>query len=174
VAAGAPAGVGRCADEGGVALVGYARRLVVPERVKTAIAFLIEQKNDLPSAAAHAGISLRELKRYMGLPQCRRYSLEQRQIALEAFCLGSPAALARVRDQSDNGIAVVNAVRAGEILRTGALEAEAAATKRAPGLQIVILEGNGSKHVAHQPPPLLDVSPVSEAEPVPATSDDAE
>jgi hypothetical protein len=63
---------------------------------------------------------------------------------------------------------VVNAVKAGELLRVGAIEAEAAAQRRAPGLQIVVLQSDGTKHVAHQPPqvPLLDVAPVPEPEPV--------
>jgi hypothetical protein len=153
--------------------VGYARRENVPDRIKVAIAFLIEEKNDLREAAAHAGTTLRELKRYMGLPQVRRYSLEQRQIALEKFCLGSPAALEKVRSTSENGMAVVAAVKAGEQLRIGAVEDEAAATRRAPGLQIVILQPDGRQHVAHKPTPMLDVTPVPEPA-VPATSDDAE
>jgi hypothetical protein len=59
--------------------------------------------------------------------------------------------------------------------RVGAIEAEAAMQKRAPGLQIVIVQKDGSQHVAHQPPqpmPMLDAPvPVSEAEPVPVDTD---
>jgi predicted HTH domain antitoxin len=150
--------------------MGYARRDNVPERVKVAIAFLLEQKDDLAAAAEHAGMTLRELKRSMGRPQVRRYSLEQRQVALEIFCLRSPAALARVRDTSDNGMAVVAAVKAGEMLRTGVLHEEATSKARTPGLQIIVMPA-----LQQQPtPPLLDVMPVPEAEPVPAIAPDAD
>jgi hypothetical protein len=47
--------------------------------------------------------------------------------------------------------------------------------QRAPGLQIVIVESNGSQRVAYQPPPMvpmLDVTPAPEVEP--ATRPDAE
>jgi hypothetical protein len=145
------------------------RRDNVPAKVKVAIQFLLEVKDDLRAAAEHAQISLPELRRYMGKPQVRRYSLEQRQLALERFCLGSPAALTKVRDTSENGMAVVASIKAGEMLRIGALEAEAASQRRAPGLSIVILPALGSSgepKVAYQPPQLLDVTPVPAAEPL--------
>jgi hypothetical protein len=82
---------------------------------------MLEQKPELQAAAAHAGMRTSELRREMGKAHVRRYALAERQIALEAFCLGSPAALARVRDQSENGMAVVAAVKAGELLQQGAL-----------------------------------------------------
>jgi hypothetical protein len=152
--------------------MGHATRsTTVPARVRTAIAFLLEQKDDLPAAAAHAGMTLRELKRWMGRPRCRRYALEQRQIALETFCLQSPAALARVRDTSDNGMAVVAAVKAGEMLRTGVLHEEATTKARAPGLQIIVMPA-----LQQQPTPMqIDVVPAFEGERVPAMpADEAE
>jgi hypothetical protein len=156
------------------ALMGGAKREGIPAKVKTAIAFLIEQRNDLQAAAPHAGISMRELRRAMGQPQVRRYSLEQRQIELERFCLGSPMALARVRDNSENGIAVVNAVKAGELLRVGALQEEGAAQKRQPGLSIILVQKDGGHLVAYEPPkPMIDVTP-PEVEPVPAMPSDAD
>jgi hypothetical protein len=158
--------------------MGYAKRQVVPAKVKVAIAFLIEQSNDVQAAAAHAGISLRELKRYMGLPQCRRYSLEQRQIALERFCLGSPAALTKVRDTSENGMAVVASVKTGELLRLGALHDEATAQKRQPGLSIVLIEKDGGRLVAYEPPqmqtPMIDVTPAPQGVPLPVIPSDAD
>jgi hypothetical protein len=149
------------------------RRENVPAKVKVAVEFLLEQKDDLQAAALYAGISMRELKRYMGKPQVRRYALEQRQLALERFCLHSPAALARVRDTSENGIAVVNAVKAGEQLRVGAVHDEASAERRRPGLQIVILQPGGQQELVPMSPsmPLLDVTP---AEAVPAIPVDTE
>jgi hypothetical protein len=67
----------------------------------------------------------------------------------------------------------VNAVRAGELLAAGALEAEAASRQRGPGLSIVILPATGGEpQVAYQasppmPMPLqIDAAPAPEAEPV--------
>jgi hypothetical protein len=105
----------------------------------------------------------------MRLAHVRRYSLEQRQLALEAFCLGSPAALTEIRDTSENSMARVNAIKAGEQLRIGALEDEAVAQKRAPGLQIVILQPSGKQELVPMSPsvPLIDTIPVpDEAVPV--------
>jgi hypothetical protein len=154
------------------------REPVVPRRVKAAITYMLEQKPDLQAAAAHPGMSTYELRREMGKPHVRRYALAERKFALDAFCLGSPAALAKVRDQSENGMAVVAAVKAGELLQQGALAAEATAQRRQPGLQIVIVADDGSKRVVCGPPeppmPLLDVTPVPEAERVPAIPSDAD
>jgi hypothetical protein len=83
--------------------------------------------------------------------------------------LGSPAALTEIRDTSENSMARVNAIKAGEQLRVGAIEDEAVAQRRGPGLQIVIVQGDGTRQVACQPPqmlPALDVTPAPEAVPV--------
>jgi hypothetical protein len=41
--------------------------------------------------------------------------------------------------------------------------------RRAPGLQIVIIQNDGSQRVAEQPPmPMLGVTPMPEAEPIPS------
>jgi hypothetical protein len=156
------------------------KRQGVPAKVKIAVAYLIEVSSDLKAAAAHAGIHLHELRRSLSRPECRRYALQQRQLALEAFCLKSPSVLNRVVDESQNAMAVVAAVKCGEQLRTGALEAEAAAQKRAPGLSIVImppLGSTGEPKVAFQPPqprPMLDVTPTPDPVPVMPSDADAE
>jgi hypothetical protein len=72
-------------------------------------------------------------------------------------------------------MAVVASIKAGEQLRIGALEAEASAQKRSPGLSIVLIDRGGGHVVAYEPPqpmPLLDVAPVPEAQP--AIPSDAE
>jgi hypothetical protein len=154
----------------------------ISPQVKRAIQYMVDTKADILAAAAHAGMKHYELRRQLGKPHVRQYGFTQRQIAIEAFCLGSPAALSKVRDESENGMAVVAAVKAGEMLKIGAIEAEAAGQRRLPGLQIVIVEGNGSERVAFQPPqqmpPLLDVTPpehlLKEAEPAIAPDAEAE
>jgi hypothetical protein len=54
-----------------------------------------------------------------------------------------PAALTKVRDESENGMAVVAAIKTGEQLRVGAVHDEAVAQKRLPGLHIVLIQGDG-------------------------------
>jgi hypothetical protein len=135
---------------------------------------MLEQQPDLQAAALHAGISTAELRRAMGRPNVRRYSLEQRQLALQTFILGSPAALAKIRDTSPNAMAQVAAIKCGEQLQAGALDVEAAAQRRAPGLSIVLIDRGGGQMVAYQPPtppPMLDVTPVPEAAPVPSDAE---
>jgi hypothetical protein len=65
------------------------KRQGIPAKVKVAIAFLVERQNDMRAAAEFAGLSVYELRRSLMAPHIRRYALEQRQVALEAFCLGS-------------------------------------------------------------------------------------
>jgi hypothetical protein len=156
--------------------MGHAKRLGIPAKVKVAIEYLINQKADYQAAALHAQITTLELRRSMGQPHIRRYALEQRQLALEAFCLGSPAALAKVRDLSENGMAVVASIKAGEQLRVGAIEEEGRAQKRTPGLSIVLVQKDGGHLVAFEPPQqqMLDVTPKPAVEPVPAIPADAD
>jgi uncharacterized protein YecA (UPF0149 family) len=151
--------------------MGIDKRQGIPLKVRAAIAYLIEEKNDLKAAADHAGIHIHELRRSLGQGHIQRYARDQKRIAIEAFCLGSPAALAKVRDTSENGIAIVNAVKAGEMLRDGALHEEASSQKRIPGLQIVIVT-DGKSEIAYAPQPMIDIAPAPEA--VPATRPDAE
>jgi hypothetical protein len=159
------------------------KRQGVPAKVKIAVEYLIEVSSDLKAAAAHAGIHLHELRRSLSRPECRRYALQQRQLALEAFCLRSPAVLTKVVDEGENSMAIVAAVKCAEQLRTGALEAEAAAQKRQPGLSIVImpaLGATGEPRVAFQPPqprPMLSIEGAAAPampEPVPANTSDVE
>jgi hypothetical protein len=70
-------------------------------------------------------------------------------------------------------MAVVAAIKAGEQLRIGALEDEAASQRRRPGLQIVILQKDGSKELVPMSPPvpLIDATPVPAPLPEPVTAD---
>jgi hypothetical protein len=66
-----------------------------------------------------------------------------------------------VRDTSENGMAVVGAIKAGELLKEGALQAEASAQKRQLGRSIVLIQQR-RQLVAYEPaaaPPSLDVTP---------------
>jgi hypothetical protein len=137
----------------------------VGPQLRAAIQFMIDQQADIVAAATHAKMKPYELRRQLGRPHVRRFAHAQRQVAIEAFCLKSPGVLNRVVDESQNAMAVVAAIKCGEQLRVGAIEAEAAAQRRAPGLSIVVLPPlgtDGQPQVAFSPPaprPMLDVTP---------------
>jgi hypothetical protein len=150
------------------------RRDNIPAKVKVAVQYLIETKDDLKGAALHAQISLHELRRYLSKPQCLRYAREQKKLALEALCLTVPSTLREVMS-GDNEMARLHAVKTAEALRMDAVELEQRGTLRQPGLQIVIVGGPGPPQVVPTMPPrpLLDVTPAParEAEPVPADTE---
>jgi hypothetical protein len=80
--------------------------------------------------------------------------------------------LTEIRDSSLNSMARVAAIKAGEQLRVGALEDQAASNRRAPGLSIVLVQKDGGRLVAYEPPkPTLDVTPAPEAEPLSIPTD---
>ena len=151
------------------------KRTNVPQKVRTAIVYMLEQKADMQAAALAAGLSTYELRRYLGKPQVRQFALEAKKAALEALCLTGPGTLAEVL-KGENEMAKCKAVQIAESLRMDTIELEQRATQRAPGLQIVIALRDGKHEVAYQPTPaMLEVEVVpAEPVPVPAQRPDAE
>jgi hypothetical protein len=110
-------------------------------KVRDAIAILLAQdKYDLPAAAAGAGLPLHRLKDYLSRPSVRSYLRDQRRVQIETLCASNANALARIRDEGENAMAVVNAVRQAETMRARIIEEDgpAGAAKRTAGLVIVI------------------------------------
>ena len=151
------------------------KRTNVPQKVRIAIVYMLEQRADMQAAALAAGLSTYELRRYLGKPQVRQYALEAKKAALEALCLTGPGTLAEVL-KGENEMAKCKAVQIAESLRMDTIELEQRATQRAPGLQIVIVQRDGGQQVAYSPAAMLEVEvvPAPEAVPVPATRPDAE
>jgi hypothetical protein len=120
---------------------------VVPAKAKIATEFLLQSQNyDLTAAARYAGLQngsrLRDL---LKRPHIRNYMWHARRAVVEEVCLGNPPALARVRDSSDNGMAVVGAVRQAEAMRETAIaESRGIIRREAPGL-VIIIEGGGGR-----------------------------
>jgi hypothetical protein len=86
--------------------------------VKTAVAHLMKAgEYDLQGAARAAGMDLAKLRYVLGKSYVRRYMRELRQLEVEALCLGNAAALRKVRDTSENGMAVCQAVAKAEQIR---------------------------------------------------------
>jgi len=80
--------------------------------IKTAVAILLSQSRyDLQQAAIGAGLTTEKLREYLARPAVRTYLRNERRTQLEALCASNANALARVRDEGENAMAVVNAVR---------------------------------------------------------------
>src|SRR3974390_1844108 len=86
------------------------------DRIAVAI-LLAQDKYDLAAAAAGAGLTLPKLREYLSRPSVRSYMRNERRTQLEALCASNANALARIRDEGENAMAVVNAVRQAETMR---------------------------------------------------------
>jgi hypothetical protein len=86
--------------------------------VKLAVAHLMKSgEYNLAGAARVAGMDIVRLRHILGKSYVRRYMREVRQLEVEALCLGNAAALRKVRDTSENGMAVCQAVAKAEQIR---------------------------------------------------------
>jgi hypothetical protein len=150
------------------------REPIVPAKVKEAVDYLFGTPGaTLQTAAQHIGWTTRKLRFYLTQPHVLRWMLHEKQARLEAASAGNIPALLSVRDHGDNAMAKVHAAKTLETMldtvseRTGI--GRQVQQQRQPGLQIVIVQNDGTQQVAYQPPPmqtpLLDVTPVPEAEP---------
>jgi hypothetical protein len=112
--------------------------------VRTAIAILLSQdKYDVAAAAAGAGLTLPKLKEFLNRPSVRTYFREQRRVQIETLCASNANALARVRDEAENSMAVVNAVRQAETMRARIIEEDGPTGTARPACGLVIVIGNG-------------------------------
>jgi hypothetical protein len=123
----------------------------VPARVKLAVAHLMKAgEYDIAGAARAAGMDIVRLRFALGKSYVRKYMREQRLVEIEALCQGNAAALAKVRDTSENGMAV----KAAEQIRSQILSEDGArgSTRPMPGLVIQIV---GSARIEPQQPQRL-------------------
>jgi hypothetical protein len=141
------------------------REPVVPEKVKAAYEYMLSTPGaTLQTAAAHVGWITRKLRFQMSQPHCIRWMLQEKHARLEAASAGNIAALLSVRDYGDNAMAKVHAAKTLETMldtvseRTGINRA--IQQQRQPGLQIVIVQSDGTKEVAYQPPAALIEAPL--------------
>jgi hypothetical protein len=114
-------------------------------KVRHAISILLGQdKYDLGAAAAGAGLTLPKLKEYLNRPSVRSYFRGQRRVQIEALCASNANALARVRDEGENAMAIVNAVRQAESMRARFIDEDGPGGISKPACGLVIVIGNQS------------------------------
>jgi hypothetical protein len=153
------------------------REPIVPQKVRDAVDYMFTTPGaTLQTAAAQVGMVTRMLRFQMTQPHVLRWMLQEKQARLEAASAGNIGALLSVRDYGDNAMAKVHAAKTIETMldatseRTGI--GRTVQQQRIPGLQIVIVQRDGSSEVvAGPPPPLLDVTPAPAAEPVPSDAE---
>jgi hypothetical protein len=115
---------------------------------------------DLQTAALGAKLqNAHRLRSYLKLPRIRQFVAEQRSAQIVELCSGNPAALKRVRDTSENGMAVTAAVRQAESMLA---ELDAPGGRGvgqghiSPGICIVIQGPGGTEIDVTPQPPQID------------------
>jgi hypothetical protein len=142
------------------------REPIIPAKMKVVIKELLDQRvYDLATAAAKAGLTHYLARRYLKRPNVLRYFREERGAMLEEVWAGNAAALAAVRADSANGMAVTAACRALELMRQTVAE-ESGGAPRAPGLQIVIVSPDTREIMQTIGPaaPMIEAAPVEAIE----------
>jgi hypothetical protein len=138
----------------------------IPKAVKDAVTLMVYGRPDDPDgrpldfvgAGKVCGIRPDVMRRWLDKPTVRALIHAERRAFRAAICAGNELALQRVRDKSENGMAVIGSVRALEQI-DDAEEMRPAARQTIPGFVIVI---NGPS--AHMPrSPTIEATPVSES-----------
>jgi hypothetical protein len=117
-------------------------KLTVSGKLKTALDVMLYQGSCRADAAKAAGMTDHGLREAMKKPHVKRYYSEGLDVLRTSARARNIFALERVRDTSDNGMAVVSAAKALEGL--AADEESRPTIKEIPGLQIVIVAPGAS------------------------------
>jgi hypothetical protein len=113
------------------------------------------------------GMPTNRLRDQLKLPHVRRYASQERAAFIDALCAGNPAALKDIRDTSKNAMARVAAVRQAEIMKQdldNPTRGGGIGQLNAPGLQIVIVQGNGQIERTVGQPMQIEHDPIDRAE----------
>jgi hypothetical protein len=108
---------------------------------------------DLIAACAAAGVKPFVMRRYLDRPAVIAHLRAEHRKFREAVCCGNTAALRKVRDTSENGMAIVAATRA-----LGDLHAEEAgrADAPSPGVTIRIVQISQPIDITPRQPQIID------------------
>ena len=88
----------------------------IPESVKAACLMMIEQGVDFVAAAKANGLKPDSMRRHLNTPQDVRFIRKQRSAFRAAVCSGNEFVLQEIRDNAENSMARVHAVRTLERL----------------------------------------------------------
>ncbi|MGD0563489.1 MAG: hypothetical protein ABSA66_10385 [Roseiarcus sp.] len=118
----------------------------ISPKVREAVRLMVYGQLDDPDckplsfieAAKIAGVAPDVMRRYLDRPDVRALLLRERRAFRAALCAGNEGALARVRDKSENGMAIVASVRALEQLEGESTE-RGGPGSTTPGITIMVL-----------------------------------
>jgi hypothetical protein len=133
----------------------------IPKGVKAACLLMVYESVDFVTAARANGLQPTTMRRWLHRPEVVSLLRKERRAHREAICSGNETALQRVRDESENSMAKIHAVRALEQLSDG--DERSRPGPISPGITINILP-------ASAPRELVDVTPTVTI-PVPAAID---
>jgi hypothetical protein len=105
--------------------------------VRELVRRMIENNERYEQAAKAIGMHVRAARKALEKQHVLNYIRQQRQVFRTSLCAGNDLRLAAIRDQDDNKLAVVQAVRALE--RMAEQDDERPASQRAPGVTIVVV-----------------------------------
>jgi hypothetical protein len=120
------------------------RAPIVPPKMKIVIKELLENpKWDLEAAAKAGNVSTYWARRHLKEPHILKYLRDEKAAMLEEARAGNIPALTKVRAESENDMAIVNAVRQLETMGEVIEAAGAGATRFSPGLVVQIVTRAG-------------------------------
>ena len=135
-------------------------KLTVSGKLKIAIDLMLFEGSCRADAATAAGMKDHSLREAMKKPHVKQYYNAGLDVLRTSERARNISALAKVRDTSDNGMAVVSAAKALEQIAEQGEERTRPGLGMLPGLQIVIVSGSAPpRTIGPQPAPMIDVTP---------------
>jgi hypothetical protein len=133
----------------------------VPAKVKQAFELMqADPSLDIKAASAKVGIDYYRVRRALKLPHVALWARNEHKARVDEICAANPERLREIADKSENDMTRVAGAKTLEAMKES-LDPGAAAVQRGPGLQIVIVQNDGSQHVVPppQPSPMIDINP---------------
>jgi hypothetical protein len=143
----------------------------VPKQIKAVIKLMIYGEPNDPdgkpvdfiTAAKACGVRPDIMRKWLDRPEVRSFLRAERRAYREIICSGNEGALRRIRDESANAMAQINAVRTLEQICEEETIREGRGTV-SPGLVICMVQ---ERPPQPSPAPVVDVEPLPVAEPAP-------
>jgi hypothetical protein len=115
------------------------RRLTISRKLKIALDLMVWEGNTFQDAANTASFNLFAMRKALERPHVRQYLKEQRQVFRASLSSGNEYHAARIRAQTDNHTAAIQAIR---ILDDMEEQSERHNAVRSPGVVIQIVTAN--------------------------------
>jgi hypothetical protein len=143
----------------------------VPKKVRDAIVFMVRGRPDdadgkpidFIEAAKLADVKPDIMRQWLDRPEARAFLRAERVAFRAAVCAGNELALKRVRDGSENGMAVIGSVRALEQIDEEETRPNRGGIVQTPGFVIVINQPGAEPRQIPAPAPSIEHRPADDA-----------